>query len=313
MREPSLADFGPSPDSRAHIFIHWVRLCDIIGRVGQHLSRSPGDAFPVSLAWELIGWIRNLAPSLNIPITSERTRTYDRDVHKLHLPYLTTVTLLHMNPSSQHSTQALPQVHTTAISSAACIARIFRDLLARGHIHFLGAIASWYAGVAIIALLPTQRIDRLAKHGREEIGTLKAALVYMSSLWPTATILLRGFERLRAFDKLDGEGLRPSAGLNAEGHSAQQRAQSDPVPPDASTCSPLPDENWIHGIDWHSYFPFVTEQTSGLLSEILTQEHETFLDSTFWDDDMAAALQDLFDTANPTFAGPLLSETAISF
>jgi len=289
-----------------------VRLCDIIGRVGQHLSRSSADTFPVSLAWELIGWIRSLPLSLQVPITSERTRILDRNVHKLHLPYLTTVALLHMNPASQQTPQALPQVYQAAISSASCIARILKDLLARGEIRILGAIASWYTSVAIIALLPTLRSERLADHGRKEIRTLKATLVHMSHLWPTAAIFLRGFERLRAFEQLEGEALRTSADDN-DGHGGQQRTRPAHYHSGPSTSDPLPDEDWIHGIDWHSYFPFVTEKTSGLLSELLGQENEFIMGDDFWDDCPAVTLQDLLDTADTTFPSLLQSDTAFSF
>lgn len=311
VRELSLEDFGPSPDARAHIFIQWVRLCDIIGRVGQHLSRASKDAaFPAGLALELIGWVQNLQPSLKLSIESRRTRTFDRDIHNLHLPYLATVALLHMNPSSPQSSGALPQVYTTAISAASCISRIFRDLLARGHIRFLGAIGSWYASVAIIALLPTQRIESLAKHGREEMATLKRALVHMSTLWPTASMFLRGFDRVHAFDDLDDGVVGSHSRRSTEGTRGMQHAQGDHPSPCASTSSPLPDENWMHGIDWRSYFPFITEDTSDLLSGVLAGEGEIFLGSSFWDTHQSLAFQDFFETANAALPGEWILETA---
>ena len=244
---------------------------------------------------------------------SERTTSFDRDVHKLHLPYLATVALLYMNPSSQHSPQILPQVYTTAISAASGITRIFRDLLARGYIRILGAIGTWYASVAIIALLQTQRIDRLAKHGREEIGTLKAALVHMSSLWPTAAIFLQGFERLKVFERLDREEMGSTDHSNNREQSAQQSDSTDPVDSYPSTFSSLPDENWMHGIYWSNYFPFVTERTSGLLFEIFSQEHEILLGDTFWNHDSTVTLQNLFGPSDNLFATPLLHDAALSF
>ena len=186
VHEPTLEDFGPEPvDPRAHIFIQWVRLSGIIGRIGQHLSRNLEPSFPARLAQELIDWVCNLPDQLKLPIGSNRTRSFDRDIHKLHLPYLTTITILHMHHRSQHPRQPLPEVYTTAISSASCVARIFKDILARGHIRFLGAIATWYVGVALVALLHTQQIGCLAKNGADDIGTLRTALNELASLWPT--------------------------------------------------------------------------------------------------------------------------------
>ena len=303
VHEPSLADFGPAPvDPRAHVFIQWVRLCDIIGRVGQHLSRDLDHSFPAVLAQELIDWIHGLPDQLKLPIGSDRTRSFDRDVHKLHLPYLTTITILHMHQHSQHPQQLLPEVYTTAISSASCVARVFKDILARGHIRFLGAIATWFVGVAIVALLHTQQIERLAKNGADDIRILRTALNELASLWPTATIFVRGFDRLNAFGKLTDAVVH---GQPNDSRNWQRTQASSGVRDNTSTLE-LSDLNWMHGIDWHSYFPFMTAQTSPLLSEILVLEHQTedFLGDISWLDDPTAQLQNMFD---PSDAFPMHS------
>lgn len=301
--QPSLEDFGPAPvDPRAQVFIQWIRLCDIIGRVGQHLSRNLESSFPAVLAQELIEWEHNLPEQLKLPIGSNRTRSFDRDVHKLHLPYLTTITILHMHHRSQHPQQPLPEVYTTAISSASCVARIFKDILARGHIRFLGAIATWYVGVALVALLHTQQIDCLAKNGAADIGILRTALNELASLWPTAAIFVRGFERLKAFDKLYEVVAQSQSSLDPH---AQQVQDASGVGTSTSTMA-LSDLNWMHGIDWRSYFPFMTAQTSGLLEDLLNLEHQTqdILGDISWLDDPTIQLQNMFDPSDafgPTY------------
>ena len=215
---------------------------------------------------------------------------FDRDVHKLHLPYLTTITILHMQQPSQHQQQLLPEVYTTAISSASCVARIFKDFLARGHLRFLGAIATWYCGVAIVALLHTQRIERLAKSGAEDIRILRATLNELASLWPSAAIFVRGFERLKAFES-----------LGVVHHADDQGARGADISGEA--CSPaLSDLNWMHGIDWQSYFPFMTAETSTLARILLAEHHTEFLagfSGEFpWLDDPTLQLQNMFDLAD---------------
>lgn len=290
MREPSVEDFGPSQstDPRAEIFVHWVRLCAIIGRVGQHLSHHPEQAaFPAPLAEELVNWVRNLPPRLCLSNIFDRGRTFDRDVLALHLPYLTTVTVLHLNWSSQHPSQPWPEAYTAAVLSASCVTRIFKAFLARGEIRFLGAISSWHVAVAIVALLYTQRVEGLAESGAEDIRVLKLALGELARMWPTTEIFVKGFDRLKAFDNLRSGRLDLESAASATDHP--------------TTSSPLSDVDWFHGIDWRSYFPQVTVQTSGLAAILLAEQPTGVVwEDMAWLTDPAMHLQNLFDTTDAT-------------
>ncbi|RVX70506.1 hypothetical protein B0A52_05157 [Exophiala mesophila] len=292
VREPSLEDFTPSEieDGRADIFIQWVRLCAIVGRVGQHISRqSNPPSFPAPLAEELVQWVQNLPPRLRLPETSDRTRKFDRDILALHLPYLTIVTILHLSWSSQNPSQALPEAYAAAVLSASCTTRIFKDLLARGEIRFLGAIACWYVGVAIVALLHTQRLDQLAECGAEDIRTLKVALNELASLWPSTDIFVQGFDRLRVFENLGRT--RPNKD-SVNSHNNVARLAKDNV------STPLRDLDWYHGIDWHSFFPGVSTRTSSLATTLLEEKQGDLWGDTSWLGDPALQFQDLFNEPN---------------
>jgi len=287
VREPSIGDFTPSEHARAAIFIQWVRLCSIIGRVGQHLSRNVEQAsFPKPLAEELIEWVRGLPGALSLPITSVRIRHFDRDVFKLHLPYLTTITILHMKWSSRHSSQPLPEAYITAVLASSCVARIFKEFLARGHIRFLGAISCWYVAVAIVALLHTQRIESLAENGAADIRILRLALEEVADLWPTAAIFVKGFKRLQVFEKLGAE--RANSLLNTQRPNLSE----------TSASPTLADFNWLHGIDCQSYFPSVTTQTSKLAGTLLAEHQAELWGDTSWLSDPTVQLQNLFDPSN---------------
>ncbi|KIW12445.1 hypothetical protein PV08_09722 [Exophiala spinifera] len=346
VREPSLEDFGSSSDDpRAEIFIYWVRLCDIIGRISQHLSRPTEGgqpfSFPTALAEELIAWINNLPARLQLPDMPDRSRRFDRDVLKLHLPYLTTVTILHLNWSSQHPSQAFPEAYTAAVLSASCVTRIFKDLLARGKIRFLGAIACWYVGTAIVALLHTQRIDTLVTPGANDIRILRVALNELAALWPSTAIFVKGFDRLRAFEHLENTSGGPNSGTLCQGSQLQgtgttasqpaqrqtQEAQGNASPsgihlapndnPPLHYSSSIQDVHlqWPHGIDWQSYFPHVTGRTCGLAEVLLAQPHQPPLDiwaglsSLSWfgtgDSTSPAQFQNLFDPTD-TMLDPFL-------
>ena len=284
VREPSIEDFGIAGqvDTRAEIFVYWVRLCGIIGRVGQHLSRNPGPAsFPTIMANELIHWISHLPSDLCLPDMGDRARKFDRDVLALHLPYFTTVTVIHLNWSSQHLTQPLPEAYTAAVLSASCVTRIFKDFLARGDIRFLGAIACWHVGVAIVALLHTQRIERLAATGAEDIRILKVALNELAKLWPSTDIFVKGFDRLQAFENL------------ACGKAVVATLET----PSQNTSSPIVDLDWVHGIDWHNYFPHVTKQMSGLAAILLEPQTDLWAGMS-WPEDPTVNWQSLFEESD---------------
>lgn len=343
MRQPSVEDFGSSSDdSRVEVFIYWVRLCDIIGRISQHLSRPTEGgqpfSFPAALAEELIAWITNLPVHLQLPDMSDRSRRFDRDVLKLHLPYLTTVTILHLNWSSQHPSQPFPEAYTAAVLSASCVTRIFKDLLARGKIRFLGAIACWYVGTAIVALLHTQRIDTLAGPGANDISILRVALNELANLWPSTAIFVKGFDRLGAFEHLanthggtNGRQSRQESQQQDTNASHMAQRQQPEVQGNASPGGvhlapsdnpPLPHSSlqdvhlqWPHGIDWQSYFPHVTSRTCGLAEVLLAQQHQQPMDiwgglsSLSWfgagDSTAPAQFQNLFDPTD-TMLDPFL-------
>jgi hypothetical protein len=175
----------------------------------------------------------------------------------------------------------LPEAYTAAVLSASCVTRIFKDFLARGEIRFLGAIACWHVGVAIVALLYTQRIERLAATGAEDIRILKVALNELARLWPSTDIFVKGFDRLRAFENL-----------------ASEKAIGGMLEPTShATSSPILDLDWVHGIDWQSYFPYATKQTSGLAA-ILLEPQTDLWEAISWLEDPTIQFQGLFDESD---------------
>src|SRR5690606_6657709 len=117
----------------------------------------------------------------------------DRDVHQLHLPYLTTIIILHLRRSANHLPQALPP----AMLAASCIARILRDILSRGNARFLMAITCWYSGTAFVPLLQACRIEPFAQEADEGLDVLVHAVAQLQTMWASARVIGQGFERLR--------------------------------------------------------------------------------------------------------------------
>jgi hypothetical protein len=269
-----MADFtqdDPRLQRKGEIFIHWVSLCAIIGRVAKALSR-PGAAFPKSLRQELVDWIRGLPEHLQLPIRGSKTEggAFDRDVHQLHLPYLTTIIVLHLRRSAHDLPQALPP----AILAAACIARILRDILSRGNARFLMAITCWYSGTAFTALLQASRIPALAKDANDGLDVLTNAVEQLERMWGSAKVIRKGFGRLR-------NGTASAQGQLSTANVAVP-ANDNPITSntlDLDGFNILDNAATVMGngtvldetrdFDWTTLFPFVTPETGGIAKALL--------------------------------------------
>ncbi|KAF4447338.1 hypothetical protein F53441_9135 [Fusarium austroafricanum] len=253
IKEVQPSDFPSDPISqkKGRIFMYWVRLCGIMGRVSKALSKSvdsPSNetTFPTELRQELVAWIQYLPPDLQLPIGSSRTEGFDRDVHQLHLPYLTTIIVMHL----QRTTPDLPQALPPAILAASCIARILRDILSRGNARFLMAITCWYCGTAFIALLQASRIKQFSQEAEEGLDILDQAVGQLQQMWASANVIRQGFERLRALPRTMMHPGRAKTTAASDGRDTS--ASSD--------------------FDWKLLFPFVTRSTSRIADCLLADD-----------------------------------------
>ncbi|OBT65225.1 hypothetical protein VE03_04789 [Pseudogymnoascus sp. 23342-1-I1] len=279
--EPTLADFPDNPQDQAkgEIFIYWVRLCAIIGRIAKVLLRTSADEeassppFPFHLRQELIEWVHSLPPHLQLPISSARTENFNRNVHQLHLPYLTVITILHLKRSAHSLPQALPP----AILAASCTARILRDILSRGSARFLMAITCWYSGTAFIALLQACHVDHLSKDANNDLDILVQTVKQLQTMWASANVLVDGFDRLRnqsnTTTTLATTVFKPRMSTNEHPLSPNDDLGS-PIAPRISSAQVdklgmgMPDED---NFDWMAFFPFVTSSTNGIAEKLLSE------------------------------------------
>ncbi|EEH47435.2 uncharacterized protein PADG_03519 [Paracoccidioides brasiliensis Pb18] len=280
VREPSLDDFPePKDHFRAQVFIHWVRLSAVVGRVAKYLLQKPATTqFRGHLARELVDWVQSLPEALRLPIATNRTYPFNRDVHQLHLPYLTTITLLYLTKSSQ----PLPKAYITAVLSASCVARIFEDFLARGSIRFLQGMAGWHIAVAILALLHVRQIPPLTEAADNHISILKIALKEMAKMWPSANMLDKEFDRLPASNEFAVSGERSPT------HPIDLRPTNS-----LSELADLATGTLINSMD---FFPFATIQTSPVVEILLTHSSSMIFSELSWPRDISAQLHGLLDS-----------------
>lgn len=256
----TIEDFPDHSDPRAEIFIQWVRLCEIIGRIGKALVQGKADDPSTSPANDLIAWIQELPHHLQLPLSNDRRVGFSRDIHLLHLPYLATLILLHL----QRGTQRLPKASATAIVAASCVARIVEDFLARSTIKFLPGQAGWYIAIAILALLHARHIQTLTQHAETDIATLRAALGQMATRWHSSKMFAVGFERI-----LDSQSPHKDGQNLAINHEIPGRTKDILAPSQPEILPALDDLNGMDTIKWTDCFPFITTQTSPLIGVLL--------------------------------------------
>jgi hypothetical protein len=285
-----LADFPSDAQSQhqGEIFIYWVRLSAIIGRVAKVLLKSNDKSAPLpnELREELVTWVHSLPSKLCLHIDTPRTESFDRDVHQLHLFYLTAIIILHLKRSGVRLPQALPP----AILAASCTARILRDILARGNSRFLMANTCWHVGTAFIALLQACRIQHLSKSANEDLDIIAIAAKELQKMWASANVIVQGFDRLRHADSTSNQlGATPvhSSLYGTTNHN--------------STTTGI-GSNDDDDFDWMRFFPFASKSTNGIAESLVTgRELGTATrgfpspNNELFHDTLLAQYQDLFD------------------
>lgn len=289
-----LEDFPIEPrlQRKGEVFIYWVRLCAIIGKVAKTLFRPAKNASSDFQSLdqhrkELVDWVTSLPPHLRLSINSARTQHFDRDVHQLHLPYLTTIIVLNLRRSAESLPQALPP----AILAASCTSRILRDILARGNARFLQAISCWYCGTAFIPLLQASWVPSLSKDANASLDILERTVEQLQKMWATADVIQGGFRRLRSM--------------------APESSWSGPPPLqpiDHAATGPNHENSLVsegvEGFDWTTLFPFATRQTSDIADILLKDNEEGMFNDVFPSDSTMfhEALMTQFD--DPFAGGP---------
>lgn len=250
---PTVEDFPtiqPSKKKKAEIFVYWVKLCAIVGKIAKQLSRSSASGstvLPTAINDELISWVNSVSPHLYLPIDTAYTTNFDHDVHQLYLPYLAAIIVMHL----KHSSSYLPVAQPPAILAASCIARILKDVLARGSARALMGITCWYTGISFLALMAASRYPEIREGAHEELDILVMTVQQLKLMWPTANIFEQGFDRLRTValtEETLPQGSAPSSGMA----------------PNYSTGV----------VDWMQFFPFVTQSTSKIADWLIRKREQ---------------------------------------
>ncbi|KAK4502002.1 hypothetical protein PRZ48_007813 [Zasmidium cellare] len=273
--EPSLDDFPPESrdDTKPVIFIHWVRLCAIVGRVAHMLSH-PTAANPSNVADQLKGWVASLPIQVRISLATRYVSNFDKDAYQLHIPYLIAIIVLHLRRIREPG--ALPLALPPAIFAASCLARIFKGILAKGDTRFLMPITSWYCGVSYITLLAASKDPMLKEAVQADMEIIVLMCDQLRKMWASANVIYLGFERLRAMAENDSRG-----------QSALSSARGSVAPQGNDLAMQRPDETLpgSTSLDWIDYFPFAANETSRTVEVLLDlRQKDTYsTENIAWD------------------------------
>jgi hypothetical protein len=260
--EPSLEDFPLEArnDPKALVFIYWVRLSAIIGRIAQFLSRNT----PSDVAEHCRGWIVSLPPQIRISLTTRNFSSFDKDAYQLHIPYLITIMILNLRRVREPG--ALPIALPPAIVAASCLARIYKAMLAKGDTRFLMPITSWYCAVPYMTLVSASRDPALREAALSDMEIVALMCDQLRKMWASADVIYNSFARLRTMAEDDRQ--RGSDWISDRTSVASQgNDEANGSCPNEAIPGP-------NSFNWVEYFPFASNKTSRLV-EILLQRHQS--------------------------------------
>ena len=244
--------------------------------------------------------------TLRLPFATYPSKPFNQDVHQLHLPYLSSIALLHM----KKSTKSAPTAQIPAILAASCVARIFEDLLERGSLRFLQGMAGWHIAIALLALLHARKVKVLKQEADSQISILRIAMKEMGRRWASANMFDKAIERL-----LSAQERPPLAENDLQTRHALQGL---PTPQSTLELLKIPELASAEGQDVSKYFPGATRDTSPLFAILLFSGDAMSFSDPGDTNDLSVMLYDLFDNTfdsinyddswNPSWLGAGLSE-----
>jgi len=195
MKPPSIHDF-PDPNSvRAHIFITYVGITEIMCDLCELLVSSNHLAAETRgrIEQRLVEFVQKLPASLRLHDSKGIQRPYDFELAQLHIPLLTTIIILY-RPCSVFS---LSSPNAIGVVAAFLNFRIFQAIELREQTRSLSSTFSWYLLVTAIPHLSSLRIPALCKEASSVLDAIEGILRTLGTVRPSATTNLQNVKAIR--------------------------------------------------------------------------------------------------------------------
>ena len=197
---PCTEDFLDS-SSNSSLFIAYVEISSILGRLTQHCRRKnlARDTRQI-IENQLYRWTRELPVSLRLfqpqmgsqgpgEKTQTSLRPYNFEARQLHIPYFICLTILCRPNQGSFPSPAV-------ILASSFVAGIFEDFLARDEIQYLGPIFTFHLLAAGIGLLSSRKSSLLWEKATHSLQTIYLSLEVLAQRWSSAKGSLRALKSI---------------------------------------------------------------------------------------------------------------------
>ena len=199
---PTIYDFPEKSDSPAEIFIHYVKITQILGDLCQLITRNGGVSTEgrQSITVRLHSYLATMPESLRLYSPSGLAQQYNLELVQLHVPILMTAAVL-FRPRTVFQLSPANAVSATA---AFLSFRIFQAIELREQTRFLGSPFAWHLLVTAIPLLSCTKVEALRNDANEALDAVECVLETLARVRPAAAQNVRNVRAIRkAMDTKD--------------------------------------------------------------------------------------------------------------
>jgi hypothetical protein len=190
---PSVDDFAVA-DSKAHLFVNYVLICQMLGDVAQCFRRKwKTPPWRQDLENGLYRWIKELPTEFRV--FRKGRQVSDNacyfEARQLHVPYFVILVILHRGPVAASAPSEVSLV------ASAYIASIYEEFLARDELRHLGPAFTFYALAAGLSQLSGYRYASLATAAEDNFKVIRLSLEVLAERWGSANGALRALSEAR--------------------------------------------------------------------------------------------------------------------
>jgi hypothetical protein len=183
-------DFEEPRDRRAAIFIEYAKICQILGDLCQVLTRHGriNHMERNDFSWRLKTYLDSLPEDFLVA-----DRGYDLELAQLHIPILSTISILH-RPRSVFS---LTYANAASIVAGNLSFRLFQAIELRGQTKLLSSAFAWHLMASSIPHLSALRVMELKAEANYALDQLEKVFATLGRVRPAAQQNLRNVQAIR--------------------------------------------------------------------------------------------------------------------
>ena len=183
-------DFEDPGNRKASIFVEYVKICRILGDLCQVLTRHGriNQAERNEFSWRLKEYLNSFPERFMVV-----NKGYDFELAQLHVPILSTISILHRPRSVFNLTSA----NAAGIVAGNLSFRLLQSIELRGQTKLLSSAFSWHLMATSIPHLSALRVPELRSDANHALDELEKVLSTLGKVRPSAQQNLRNVRAIR--------------------------------------------------------------------------------------------------------------------